>query len=267
MARIGDEFLADPTLNAFHRIYIKIFGIPISGMRIRLRRILPEISKLRESHLLPKNAKIADLGCGKGVFSFEMGRLFPDSKIVGIDIDPAQVEINRAIVGSLAIPNVHFECEDILKLKSKSELDLILSVDNLEHIQNDRQALEVMRNALKSGGLFLCHVPAFERIWLFFGRKKNFDVQGHFRPGYKIEELKEKLRSAGFEVMWIKETYGYWETITNNISYFITGASKRNVLLYALVFPLLNFVAWLGRNEKPKKDHGAGVIALARKTG
>lgn len=264
MRHLGPEFLHDADLNAFHRFYIRVFGIPISGMRIRLRRILPEIRRLAESGRIPATGKIADLGCGRGIFSFEMGRILPRADVVGIDIDEKQVATNADIVRAIHTLNVRFLAADILKLKSEGEYDFILSVDNLEHIEDDRAALASLRRALRPGGAFLCHVPGRERTWFFFGRASNFDVPGHRRPGYGREEFEEKLRGVGFKIIWVKETYGYLETITNNISYKITGAEKRNVLLYALIFPILNLFAWLGRHQSPK-GRGAGWLALAER--
>ena len=79
-----------------------------------------------------------------------------------------------------------------------------------------------------------------------------------------LEELKEKLEKGGFEIESISETYGYLETVSNNLSYLITKANQENEMLYALAFPLLNMTAWLGRNQQPK-GKGAGVLALARR--
>lgn len=250
----GAEFKEDPRLNAFHRLYIRIFGIPISGMRIRLRRILPEIKGNFTS--------IVDLGCGKGVFTLELARRFPKARVVGLDTDAEQVRINNEIARRKGINNVEFVVQDILKMSYESEFDLALSVDNLEHIENDVEALRGIRRSLKPGGKLVCHVPALERIWIFRGMATNFDVEGHVRPGYRLEELGEKMRQAGFSVKEVKPTYGYLETVSNNLSYLITGASQKNALFYALAFPLLNLVAWFGRNQDPK-SRGAGVLAHA----
>ncbi len=33
----------DPDLTAIERVYTRIFGVPINGLRIRLRRVLPKV--------------------------------------------------------------------------------------------------------------------------------------------------------------------------------------------------------------------------------
>ena len=53
------------------------------------------------------------------------------------------------------------------------------------------------------------------------------------------------------------------ETFTNNISYLITGADQRRKLSYAVVFPLLLAVSYLGKSSRP--SWGAGVLAVARR--
>ncbi len=252
----GQEFLHDPSLNFVHRIYIRIFGVPISGLRIRLRRVLPSIKG--------NFGSIIDLGCGKGIFSFELARRFPKATVVGIDIDPQLIESNLKIVEAVKIKNLRFERDDILNLKYSELFDLAVSVDNLEHIEDDISALISIKRALKPGGLLVCHVPARERIWLFKRMATNFNVVGHVRPGYTKKELKEKFGQAGFELVQLGYTYGYLETISNNLSYLITRAEQKNVLAYALLFPFLNFIAWIGRNQNPK-EKGAGLLALGRK--
>jgi len=123
--------------------------------------------------------------------------------------------------------------------------------------------MRTLLQALHPGGRLVVHVPGYERRWILFGRRVNFDVPGHVRPGYRAGELMSKLRDAGFEVTSQGYTYGMLETFTNNISYLITGADQRRKLSYAAVFPLLLAVSYLGKSSRP--SWGAGVLAVARR--
>jgi SAM-dependent methyltransferase len=253
----GREFSSDPRLNAAHRLYIAMFGIPISGMRIRLRRILPLIQG--------EFAEIADMGCGKGIFSFELARKFPGSNVVGVDTDAEQIEINNSIVRKHGIRNLRFECVDILKTRFEERFDLVLSVDNLEHIEDDAGAVRLLHRALKPAGTLVCHVPSLERIWVFRGHATNFDVPGHVRPGYSPEQLRSLLETNGFRVESLGPSWGYLETVSNNLSYKITGASQKNQALYALAFPVLNGAAWMGQYQR-RHPYSAGVYSVAKKS-
>jgi hypothetical protein len=58
-------------------------------------------------------------------------------------------------------------------------------------------------------------------------------------------------------------TYGIIETFTNNVSYLVTGADQRRKAMYAVVFPFLLALSYLGRHARP--TNGAGVLAVARR--
>ncbi len=252
---IGRELCLDESLSKLERAYIWLLGVPINGLRIRARRILPHISG--------KYKSILDAGCGPGVFSFTLAKFLPQSAITGIDVDQNLLERNKTIAQKSKLRNCSFIYQDINMMSFKEQYDLVLCVDNLEHIEDDQNALKNFYNALQYGGDLILHVPAYYRRWLFFRWAVNFDVDGHFRPGYTKEALEEKIKLAGFTVKELYYTYGWLETVTNNISYLITGARMRRKHLYAFVFPVLNIISFLGRNSKPKR--GAGVLVLARK--
>jgi 2-polyprenyl-3-methyl-5-hydroxy-6-metoxy-1,4-benzoquinol methylase len=252
---LGSELKYDKTLSCFERVYISIFGVPINGLRIRARRILPEIKG--------NYRNILDIGSGQGIITYEIARRFPQSEVVGIDILENLVERDNRVAKIIGLENCRFEVMDIMNIDYENYFDLVVTVDILEHIKDDERALKQFNKVLKPGGLLLLHVPAYERRWLFFGWKVNFDVDGHFRPGYSIEDISKKINDAGFEIVEAYHSYGWIETVTNNISYLITEARMKRKILYAFVFPFLNFFSWFGKNSRPKK--GAGVMVKAKK--
>jgi trans-aconitate methyltransferase len=253
---LGTELIYNADYSFLERLYIKIFGVPINGLRIRARRILPLIQS--------KYKNILDAGCGPGIFTFEMAKRLPGSIVTGVDIEDALLDTNKEISKKLHLENCRFENIDLTGMEDKDRFDLILSVDNLEHIEDDENVLRRFHDALTEEGELIIHVPGFYRRWYFFGWAENFYVEGHYRSGYTLDQLREKLEHAGFNIHRIDYTYGWLETITNNISYWITRAEMKNKMLYALVFPFLNCISYFGRNSRPAK--GAGVLAIASKT-
>ncbi|MEE2710374.1 MAG: class I SAM-dependent methyltransferase [Gemmatimonadota bacterium] len=252
---LGTELTYSDQFSSLECLYIKIFGVPINGLRIRARRILPLTTD--------KYINVLDAGCGSGVFTFEMAKRLSKSMITGVDIEQELLDRNTEIARKIRLDNCRFEHLDLTNMDEKDRFDLILSVDNLEHIEDDDNVLRRFYQSLTTDGELIIHVPGYERRWYFFGWAVNFHVEGHCRPGYTLEQLQVKLHNAGFKVREIRYTYGWLETITNNISYWITRAEMENKMLYALVFPLLNFLSYFGRNSRPAK--GAGVLAIACK--
>lgn len=251
----GAELALDPTLSTAERLYVRCLGAPASGLRIRLRHVLPAT----KGHY----RRILDAGCGIGVFTMELAKQHPEADVLGVDTETVLVERAADIARRAGLTNCRFQVHSVTELPFRDEFDLVVSVDNLEHIDADVAAMETLKSVLVPGGRIVVHVPGYYRRWLFFGRRVNFDVPGHVRPGYTAIELTRKLGEAGFEVLEHRHTYGALETITNNVSYLISGADRRHRHLYAMVFPLLLSVSYFGQFARPTE--GAGVLALARR--
>jgi SAM-dependent methyltransferase len=251
----GSELALDPGRSRFERLYARLFGAPANGLRIRLRRVLPAT---RGSY-----RAILDAGCGSGVFSFELAKMHPQAEVLGIDCDPDLVARANEIARRAGLGNCRFEEGDVTRLDLDRRFDLVVSVDNLEHVEDDVGAMRTLWRALRPGGRLVTHVPGYERRWLVFGRRVNFDVPGHVRPGYQASELARKLDEAGFDIDDQWHTYGLLETFTNNVSYLISGADQRRKGMYALAFPLLLALSYLGKFSRP--SWGAGVLTTARR--
>jgi SAM-dependent methyltransferase len=253
----GRELSLDPSRGRFERLYASVLGAPANGLRIRLRRVLPSTKGRYE--------RILDAGCGSGIFTMELAKRHPEAQVVGIELEQVLVDRSNEVARRAGLTNCRFEQGDVTKLDYEGEFDLVVSVDNFEHVEDDVAAMRALWTALRPGGRLVAHVPGYERRWLMFGKRVNFDVPGHVRPGYWAEDLVGKLQTAGFEVTRHQYTYGPLETFTNNISYLISGADQRNKLLYAAAFPVLLGLSYFGQFSKPK--WGAGVLAEARRPG
>jgi len=251
----GRELSLDPSRSKFERMYANLLGAPANGLRIRLRRVLP-VTK-------GSYGTILDAGCGSGVFSYELAKQHPEAQVTGVELEHDLVDRANHIAKSAGLANLRFQQGDVTKLDFEEEFDLVVSVDNFEHVEDDIAAMTTLLRALRPGGRLVAHTPGYERRWILLRRRVNFDVPGHVRPGYKADELVGKLQRAGFEVQAHQYTYGAIETFTNNISYLITGADQKRKLPYAAVFPLLLAVSYLGKSSRPK--WGAGVLAVARR--
>jgi SAM-dependent methyltransferase len=231
-------------------------GLPILGLRVRAQRILPLIRQYAKPELL------LDVGSGRGVFTFEMARLFPGSRVVGIDLDEARVETCRRLAKTLGLDNLEFKKQDIFFAALDGQANTLVNIDTLEHVEDDCKFLKRLFQLMAPGGILILHVPHLYRN--FFGVKRiNFHVDGHVRPGYLLTELREKVEQAGFMVQEIGYTYGSLETLSNDISYLVTRAREKRKVLYSVLFPWLLIVAKAGNFTRPK--YGSGVYLVASK--
>lgn len=252
----GSELYWDPSLGTAERWYCRLLGVPIVGLRIRLRRL---------GRLIPISAtSVLDAGCGRGVITRFLAKHYQSAQVEGIDENTSGQLTNQAIANSLSLHNCRFTVGDVLTYRKLDCYDLIVSIDNLEHVKDDMSVLANFHASLRESGRLVVHVPHYYRRWPVFRWRVNFEVPGHVRPGYHLPELTERARRAGFKVLQSGFSYGWLENLINNISYVITGAREERRLLYAALFPMLNFLAWLGQWSRPR--FGAGVWVIAEKT-
>jgi len=255
---LGHEQIYHPCYSRMEKAYIALFGMPIVGLRIRARNVFC---------LIPKNKQyqhILDAGSGSGVFSFALGRRFANARVLGADLLKDAIEASTYIAQRIGATNVEFREASIENLQEKNVFDLILCVDFLEHIDNDLSVLQTLYNAAAPRGILLLHVPALYRRYPVWKKRLNFDVETHVRVGYDPEEIRDKVKQVGFSILESGFTYGFWETLANNLSYMITRARMQNKIFYSLVFPVLNLISWLGARARPKYL-GAGIFVVAEK--
>ena len=254
----GSEIAYTPGLSRLQNAYIRVFGAPILGLRVRARAILPLLREIGE----PKS--IADAGSGRGMITLACARAFPHAQVSGLDLNEKQNQLNREVMKRLGIGNIEFVALDVLRINALGVFDAIVTMDTLEHLENDLGCAQVFYQALNPGGFLIVHVPHLTRN--LFGRHRTnwMDIEGHVRPGYTRDSLVGLLTRAGFKVVQCKYNYNSVETLANDLSYFITGGRERNKTIYALAFPFLLVLAGLGGLYEARDD-GSGLVALARK--
>jgi SAM-dependent methyltransferase len=81
---------------------------------------------------------------------------------------------------------------------SNESLDLVVSLDTLEHIDEDRQALDEIFRVLKPGGHALFTVPAHP--WMY----SSHDRALHHVRRYRRGEFRSKVLDAHFEILKLK---------------------------------------------------------------
>jgi SAM-dependent methyltransferase len=147
------------------------------------RRIIDEVLRRLE---LGRDARILDAGCGSGRNMVELARY---GTVTGIELAPASVEVARArgagevVAGSLA---------EALPFEDGS-FDFAVSLDVIEHLDDDRAVLGELRRVIRPQGQLLVTVPAYQWLW------SSHDVINHHRRRYTRPTLLAAARDAGWE--------------------------------------------------------------------
>jgi SAM-dependent methyltransferase len=132
---------------------------------------------------------VGEIGCGNGLVLSFISKYYKKT-IDGMDLNERALEMCPEFDGQLFYYDVldrHPEME--------SKYDLLLLLDVLEHIDEEKPFLDAISWHLKPGGTVLINVPCNSRLF-----SRYDEAAGHFRR-YDIHALYKVLESAGFSVL------------------------------------------------------------------
>lgn len=146
--------------------------------RVRERILVEVLQQLN----LPQGAAILDVGCGNGLF---FDRLAQFGTVQGIEIDRSLVpadSVHRMRISHWPLGSPHYD---------QMRFQLITALDVIEHIEDDRQAVEHMWALLVPGGKLVITVPALMTLW-----DAHDEINGHYRR-YTRSSLRALLQKRG----------------------------------------------------------------------
>ncbi|MBN2165267.1 MAG: class I SAM-dependent methyltransferase [Marinilabiliaceae bacterium] len=232
-----------------------------------------ELRILAASPNSPKD--ILDAGSGYGQYSYRMAKLIPEANIFSVDVKTEQINDCNQFFKKQGLGNrVKFDFADLTNFITDKRFDLILSVDVMEHIEDDRSVLKNFYNCLSNDGLLIITTPSdageHDEEHEHHEASASF-VDEHVRDGYNIEEIREKLATAGFRNVDVKFTYGLpgklawklsmkWPIIALNFSKVLFILLPVYYIITYPVAAILNYI-------DTKGDHkiGNGLLVKARR--
>jgi SAM-dependent methyltransferase len=149
------------------------------------REILADL--IRRRIALPDDPRILEIGCGTG-HNLVMLKRF--GRVDAIEIDAAA----RAIASQRLGRAVMAAPLPALTGVEDRAYDLVALLDVLEHVDEDREALESIARKLKPGGRILIAVPAHPWMW------SAHDVVNHHKRRYTRKTLRAVVASAGLRL-------------------------------------------------------------------
>jgi len=264
---LGNVFNRTPFLR-------KLFYALLDLLLLRAWHVRKELRLLKKRTFSGK-IRILDAGSGFGQYSYRMSRIFEGSVIKGVDVKQEQIEdCNRFFASTGDHDRVQFETGDLTTFNEPYNYDLILSVDVMEHIEEDELVFSNFYKSLRKNGVLLISTPSDQ------GGSDTHDhdqgsvhgfIEEHVRDGYGIREITEKLNRAGFSEVEARYTYGKPGALSWKFSMkypiLMLGTSKVFFILlpfyYLLTFPfclLLNFLDVRFRHQT-----GTGLLVKAMK--
>jgi SAM-dependent methyltransferase len=202
-------------------------------------------------------ARILEVGCGTGHNLDMLGRF---GALDACELDDAARELASSRLGravlSAKLPD--------LSMFAADSYDVVALLDVLEHVPDDRSALNAIATRLRPGGALVVTVPANPWMW------SAHDVAHHHFRRYTRKQLKAVLAGSGLEL----ELLSYFNTLLFPLIAAARLAGKAigrdsadDSMPAAPINALLNMVfgleaALIGRVPMP---FGVSLVAVARR--
>jgi ubiquinone/menaquinone biosynthesis C-methylase UbiE len=141
----------------------------VRNLAAQASAIWPQEVSLLRRYALPASPRILDAGCGTGEAALRLAELFPQARVIGVDIVDEHLELARSRYARLA-PRLSFEHQNIFELKAEDRsFDLVVCRHVLQAIPHpDRVVAELARVTRRGGYL---HFIAEDYGMLHFQRR------------------------------------------------------------------------------------------------
>jgi SAM-dependent methyltransferase len=169
---------------------------------------------------------VLDAGTGLGQYTYYLAKSFPQWNIYAVDVSANEVcECNR-FFHDLDYKRVLFKTENLETIQRDSVYDLVLAVNVIEYITDDKKVLQNLFNALRPGGMLLMSVQSDKSKQIQPNFTNKLLLNQELKHRYNNLELKKILKEIGYKN--IKAHYAYG--ISGRISTLLGVAIPKTLL-------------------------------------
>lgn len=204
--------------------------------------IISRMMGLRDTDL------VLDVGCGCGVFTYELGK---KSKCVGIDWD---INDNLIYLNS-TIKSIHFIKSDVHKIPFKNEVfDKVLLSSVIQLVNDEETLIKECYRVLKPGGIIVLSVPMHYISGILNMHvdilSKQFKSCGN--SYYEYEHIYKLLKRHNFELIETEYSPKKLGSYVYEVGLFIslhTGLPLFHPIKFFLEYPIAYFDKFREKNE------------------
>ncbi|HIG75174.1 MAG TPA: class I SAM-dependent methyltransferase [Bacteroidetes bacterium] len=264
--RMGRFFWKTPArTKAFYRALDAVF--------LRSWYVRRQLREIVASAPADRPFRVLDAGTGFGQYAYWLVDTFPHVEVVAVDVKEDYLLRARAFLD--ATPHgdrVTLGVRDLTyPMSDEDAFDLCLSVDVMEHIEDDRAVFRNFARVLKPGGWVLINTPSDLGGSGVTDEGDESWIGEHVRDGYNADDLREKLETAGLADVRTEYAYGAWGSaawrllVKWPIAALNTTWATAPLLApyYAVAGPL--GLALNRADLEAENEAGTGLVATARK--
>ena len=263
--RLGDVFTRSPRLNkTFYRLLDTVF--------LRAWYVRREVRALIETMPADRPVRVLDAGTGFGQYAYFLLDTFPNVEVVAVDVKAEYLARARRFFDQTPhAGRITFRRLDLTEpMDEQDAYDLVLSVDVMEHIEDDRAVFANVARVLRPGGYLVVNTPSDQGGSGVTDASDESFIGEHVRDGYPPAELQEKLETAGLAVVDWMYTYGRygsaaWRLLIKWPIQLLNRSMALGVVLPFYYVPALPAGLVLNALDlRWKNPTGTGLLMIAR---
>jgi len=261
--RLGGIFNRRPFLQRVFYTLLGIFFLRTWYVKREVRHLLS---------LMGTSPRILDAGTGFGQYTWWILKRWAEARILAVDVKTDYLTaLGRFLKHYGVSDRVELQTADLTRDTFDPIYDLVLSVDVMEHIEDDRGVFRNLYASMRAGGYVLVNTPSdLGGSDVATDSDESF-IGEHVRDGYNMDDLREKLETAGFRVTKSIYTYGWPGSIAWRILIKWPMQLLNQSFGWILVLPLYYMVALVpgllmnGLDMVGSNERGTGLIVIAQK--
>ena len=263
--RLGDWFSRFPVLQRLFYGLLNTLFLRAWYVRREVRRLLDDVPSDRP-------VRVLDAGTGFGQYAYFVAREYPNARIRAVDVKPVYLDRARQFVNQTAqAAQITWAIDDLTRLRSQGPFDLILSVDVMEHIADDRAVFEHFARVLRPGGHVIINTPSDQGGSDVQSDDDESFIGEHVRDGYAMRDLEAKLEAAGLRPVRSLYTYGRygstaWRWLIKRPMQLLGATWGALVVLPLYYLVALPLGLWLNQRDMAAPNaSGTGLLVVAQK--
>lgn len=237
-------------------------GEPVDYGAYAVEKRLKKVSKYIDF----ANKKVLDIGCGNGAYTVEIAK--DASLAVGIDIEPERLSVFNKTKGERKIRNVYISLMSGEYIGFKGGVfDIVILIETLEHILNERNCLRECWRVLKENGKIILYVPnkwfPFETHGIKLGLLEKYSKRIPFiswLPNKILQKIAFARSYTSKKITKLLEEEGFH---TEVIDWFYPPLDKIKIPIFLKKFYRRYLVKFL--EESPLRIFGVSILVIGEK--
>lgn len=263
--RLGRFFSQHPVLQ---RLF---YGI-LNMLFLRAWYVRREVRRLLEAYNSEQPIRVLDAGTGFGQYAYFVARTFSNAHVHAVDVKQEYLDRAQSFIEKTPQRDqVSLAWDDLTDLQAEGPFDLILSVDVMEHIAEDRVVFRHFERVLQPGGHVIINTPSDQGGSDVQADTDESFIGEHVRDGYNMQALEAKLRDAGLEPVRSLYTYGpygarAWRWLIKRPMQMLGATWAALIVLPLYYLAALPLGLYLNAKDMEHSNAtGTGLLVVARK--